>query len=79
VRLKIDEDVEFTGMKINRCMPAGCLVEAVAPPEMIEAMRKGQKGALIVALPDGKFVALEVSLRGFTAASTELVARNSRN
>jgi len=79
VRLKIDEAVEFTGMKVNRCLPSGCLVEAVAPPEMIEAMQRGQKGALIVALPDGKFVALELSLRGFTAGSTELVARNSRS
>jgi invasion protein IalB len=46
---------------------------------MIDAMRSGQRGALIAPLPDGKFVALEISLRGFTAASTELVARNSRN
>ena len=24
IRLKIDEDLEFTGMKVNRCMPSGC-------------------------------------------------------
>lgn len=79
IRLKIDEGIEFTGFKVNRCLPAGCIVEAIAPIEMIEAMRKGQKGAVIVPLPDGKFAALQVSLRGFTAASAELVQRNSRN
>lgn len=79
VRFKIDEDIEFGGMKVNRCLPAGCMVEAVATIEMIDAMRKGQKGAVIVPLPDGKFVALVVSLRGFTAAAAELIQRNSRS
>jgi invasion protein IalB len=79
VRIKIGDDLEFSGMRVNRCMPTGCIVEAIAPIEMIDAMRRGQKGAVIVPLPDGKFVALEVSLRGFTAAAAELIQRNSRN
>lgn len=79
IRFKIDESLEFGGMKVNRCMPTGCIVDAVAPMEMIDAMRKGTAGAVIVPLPDGKFVALSVSLRGFTAAAAELIQRNSRN
>jgi invasion protein IalB len=79
IRFKIDDAVEFTNIRISHCLPSGCLVQATAPPDMIDAMRSGQRGALIAPLPDGKFVALEISLRGFTAASTELVARNSRN
>jgi len=79
IRFKIDESVEFGGMKVNRCLPTGCIVDAVAPMEMIDAMRRGQKGAIIVPLPEGKFVALELSLRGFTASSAELIQRNSQN
>lgn len=79
VRLKIDESVEFGGMKVNRCLPTGCIVDAVAPVEMIDAMRRGTKGAVIVPLPEGKYVALEISLRGFTAGVAELIQRNSRN
>jgi invasion protein IalB len=79
VRFKIGEDLEFGGMTVNRCLPTGCIVEAIASIEMIDAMRKGQQGAVIVALPDGKFVALVVSLRGFTAAAAELIQRNSRS
>jgi invasion protein IalB len=78
IRFKIDDAVEFTGFKVNRCLPTGCIVEAIAPIEMIDAMRRGQKGAMIVPLPDGKFVALEISLKGFTAAAAALVERNSR-
>ncbi|HKY94972.1 MAG TPA: invasion associated locus B family protein [Kiloniellales bacterium] len=77
IRFKVEE-IEFGGMKVNRCLPTGCIVEAVAPVEMIDAMRKGQQGAVIVPLPDGKFAALVVSLRGFTAAAAELIQRNSR-
>lgn len=79
IRFKVDGGQEFTGIKVNRCMPTGCIVDAVAPAEMIDAMRKGQKGAFIVPVPDGKFVALEISLRGFTAATATLIDRNSRN
>lgn len=79
IRFKIDENVEFSNIRVSHCLPQGCIVQATAPPEMVDAMRAGQKGALILPLTDGKFIALEVSLRGFTAASKELVARNSRN
>lgn len=79
IRFKIDDGPEFGGIKVNRCMPTGCVVENTAPIEMIDAMRAGQKGAVIVPIQDGKFAALVVSLKGFTAASSELVSRNSQN
>ncbi len=77
VSMKIDDQVEFSGMGVTRCLAGGCLVERLATDEMLEAMKRGGSASFVMGLPDGRKLALVFSLQGFTAALAALEQANA--
>ncbi|UXN75765.1 invasion associated locus B family protein (plasmid) [Devosia sp. A8/3-2] len=70
VTLKIDEQALGSGSKFTTCMPGGCVVPVVFPPNELEALKKGTM--LVIAARSASAPAepaeFSVSLSGFTAA-----------
>lgn len=78
VKMVVDDTKEFTDLTVTRCLAGGCLVEDVASPEMLAAMRQGQKAVVVMGMPDGRNLAIVFSLSGFTSAQAALDAANSQ-
>lgn len=77
--IKIGEDFSVDGVRLSRCEPSGCFVEAVMEDTLLDAMKAGSEGAIILMDMARKPAVLPFSLKGFTAAhkalQSETVAR----
>jgi invasion protein IalB len=62
---------------VSRCTPKGCIVEGVATKDLLDTMRAGAQGAVIVTTEEGKPVQLPFSLNGFTAAYDAMSEANA--
>ncbi|WP_390888756.1 invasion associated locus B family protein [Devosia neptuniae] len=69
VTLKIDEQALGSGAKFTTCVPGGCIVPVIFPPDELEALKRGT--TLTVAARSASAAAepaeFSVSLSGFTA------------
>lgn len=67
------DGVEPVKMTYFLCAVEGCTtIAAPLPPEMIAAMKKGERAVVRVAAPNNQVVGLPLSLMGFTKAMNTL-------
>ena len=67
------DDVEPIKLTYFLCANEGCTTVATAlTPEMVEAMKKGERAVIRVAAPNQQVVGLPLSLNGFTKALASL-------
>lgn len=67
------DDIEPIKLAFFLCSAQGCTTAAQAlTPEMVEAMKKGDKAVIRVAAPNQQVVGLPLSLNGFTKAMASL-------
>lgn len=66
------EDLEPIEFPIQICIASGCRADLVLDSDAISAMRSGEEATIVIADPQGRGVALPISLRGFSAALNEL-------
>lgn len=66
------EDREPVSFPIQICIDSGCRADVALDEETVSAMRSGMEAAVVIADPQGRGVALPISLRGFSAALDEL-------
>lgn len=66
------EDREPVSFPIQICIESGCRADVALDEETVSAMRSGMEAAVVIADPQGRGVALPLSLRGFSAALDEL-------
>jgi invasion protein IalB len=71
VALEIDGDA-VGRVPFTRCMPQTCIAIAEASPPTLEKMKKGGIANFIIYDAPGSGMAMELSLKGFTAALGEL-------
>ena len=71
VALEIDGDA-VGRVPFTRCMPQACIAIAEASPPTLERMKAGGVANFIIYEGPGNGMALELSLKGFTAALGEL-------
>ena len=71
VALEIDGDA-VGRVPFTRCMPQICIAFAEASPPTLERMKKGGTANFIIYEGPGAGMAMELSLKGFTAALDEL-------
>jgi invasion protein IalB len=71
VALEIDGDA-VGRVPFTRCMPQACIAVAEASPPTLEKMKAGGVANFIIYEGPGAGMAMELSLRGFTAALGEL-------
>ena len=71
VALEIDGDA-VGRVPFTRCMPQICIAFAEASPPTLERMKKGGIANFIIYEAPGAGMAMELSLKGFTAALDEL-------
>jgi invasion protein IalB len=71
VALEIDGDA-VGRVPFTRCMPQICIAFAEASPPTLERMKKGGTANFIIYESPGAGMAMELSLKGFTAALDEL-------
>ncbi len=71
VALEIDGDA-VGRVPFTRCMPQLCIAFAEASPPTLERMKKGGTANFIIYENPGAGMAMELSLKGFTAALDEL-------
>ena len=69
LRVEDRDPVEFP---IQICIASGCRADLGLDDETVQAMRSGVEAAVVIADPQGRGVALPLSLRGFSAALNEL-------
>lgn len=67
IRVQIDEN-EATGVKYVVCTPGECLALGEINPDFVNNLKKGGKVVLTMLNPNGKPVAFDISLSGFTAS-----------
>lgn len=72
--LQIDEGARAEPLPFRTCVPSGCVVTFDLGPELVAGMRGGTMLSGHIATIDGQNLALQVSLRGFTAATDRLSA-----
>lgn len=72
ITIKVDEDFEVGGIPIVRCEPIGCLIEAEAATDLIDAFKSGTNGSIYFAAVSGQVTALPFSLEGFSGALKKL-------
>jgi invasion protein IalB len=71
VALEIDGDA-VGRVPFTRCMPQACIAVAEASPPTLEKMKSGGVANFIIYEGPGAGMAMELSLKGFTAALVEL-------
>jgi invasion protein IalB len=71
VALEIDGDA-VGRVPFTRCMPQACIAVAEASPPTLEKMKSGGVANFIIYEAPGAGMAMELSLKGFTAALGEL-------
>ena len=71
VALEIDGDA-VGRVPFTRCMPQTCIAIAEASPPTLDRMKKGGTANFIIYEGPGSGMAMELSLKGFTAALNEL-------
>jgi invasion protein IalB len=71
VALEIDGDA-VGRVPFTRCMPQACIAVAEASPPTLEKMKAGGVANFIIYEAPGAGMAMELSLKGFTAALVEL-------
>ena len=71
VALEIDGDA-VGRVPFTRCMPQTCIAIAEASPPTLDRMKKGGTANFIIYEGPGSGMAMELSLKGFTAALDEL-------
>jgi invasion protein IalB len=71
VALEIDGDA-VGRVPFTRCMPQACIAVAEASPPTLEKMKAGGMANFIIYEAPGAGMAMELSLKGFTAALGEL-------
>jgi invasion protein IalB len=71
VALEIDGDA-VGRVPFTRCVPQTCMAIAEASPPTLEKMKKGGIANFIIYEAPGSGMAMELSLKGFTAALAEL-------
>jgi len=59
---------------ISRCTAQGCLVEADAPPALIEALEKSPSGKVVIYSDDNKPIQLPLPAKGFRDSFAALTA-----
>ena len=69
--LQVDEG-EAMRIPYERCLGIGCRASTLLGDKMIAVMKKGKQAKVVFADPQGKQVAVPVSLSGFTAAFNSL-------
>jgi invasion protein IalB len=65
-------NVQAKGVRITRCELSGCIIEAILAPDMLEAMRSTEKGAITVSANGKTDTKIEFSLKGFLEADEAL-------
>lgn len=70
--IRIGEDFTVEGVRVTRCEPSGCLVEAIMEDTLLDAMKHGSEGFVILMDATGQPAALPFSLNGFTDAHKAL-------
>lgn len=67
-----------SSIAVNRCTAQGCLVEGMAAPELIQAMRREREGAVTVRTTELVPIRLPLSLKGFAETIDAMHAENER-
>lgn len=70
--IRVGEDFAAEGLRVSRCEPTGCFVETLMGEELLNAMKDGSQGAVMLMDATGQQAALPFSLKGFTAAHKAL-------
>lgn len=65
-----------TMVKVSRCTTQGCLVEGLCPPGMLDALTKEKSGKVSIRMMQGNMAELPISLGGFNAAYSAMIANN---
>lgn len=65
-------DLKIEGIQYSRCLPSGCMIEALLENPMLSALRSGEEGQLIIFDRMRKPIVLPFSLRGFAEAEARL-------
>jgi invasion protein IalB len=62
--------------KVESCTNAGCKVDGSVPGDMIDAMKRGSRGAALLTVSDSEVFTIPFSLNGFTKAFDAMRKRN---
>jgi invasion protein IalB len=74
--VKIEFGPKFSTMAaVSRCTVQGCLIEGMAPQNMLAAMLKEKSGKITVRMMQGNEIALPVNLDGFAQAYQAMSAK----
>lgn len=65
-------DMSVTDIKFSRCMPQGCMIEAVLEDPMLAEMKKGGDGQVVLFDRNKQKIGLPFSLKGFADADAKL-------
>ncbi|WP_342643026.1 invasion associated locus B family protein [Rhodoligotrophos ferricapiens] len=76
VALEIDGNA-VGRVPFTQCIPQLCMAFAEATPETLDKLKKGSKANFIIYEGPGMGIGLDISLKGFTAALTELEKQSS--
>lgn len=65
-------ELKVEGIQYSRCLPRGCMIEALLEDPMLAALKSGEKGQLTIFDRTHRAINLPFSLRGFASAETRL-------
>ena len=68
-------DMSVTDIKFSRCMPQGCMIEAVLEDPMLAEMKKSGNGQVILFDRNKQKIGLPFSLNGFADANAKLLSQ----
>lgn len=71
VRLRVDEGESY-GFNISHCLPDGCIAIVDLPQSLVTEMKRGKTAKLVMKTFQGKTVAMNLSLTGFTKAYNKI-------
>lgn len=78
IRMELGENELIRG-SYRTCLPAGCVVELTLPDAVIAELQNGEEASLVMTANSGQQVRTNVSLKGFTAAYSRLMALAASN
>lgn len=64
-------ELKVDGIQYSRCLPQGCMIEALLEDPMLTALKSGEEGKLTIFDRTHKAINLPFSLRGFEAAEAD--------
>lgn len=75
VLIRVDGEKDFSDLKVTRCEKEGCFIEGVPGDDLLQAFSNGVSGQIIMLHKLQKPFALPISLKGFSAALKEMLAK----